>query len=87
MLYNHPRKEEPITQQEAVEISYKHGTISTASRAQEIVAQWGRRYDEAQFDGYCMLSAVYMAGYIKGKQDERARKRYSKKEYKRLYNQ
>lgn len=75
MSYNPPPEKRAVTQQEAVEISYKHGTIDTVETAREIAEQWGNRYPDWQFNYYCMLAAVYSAGYIKGKQDERAKRR------------
>lgn len=71
MRYNSHSKKRAVTQQEAVEISYKHGTIDTVKTAKKIAEQWGNRYPDRQFNYYCMLAAVYTAGYIKGKQDER----------------
>ena len=61
-----------ITPQEAVELSYNHGYLSTIYAAKAIADEWGRKYEDRVFDFYCMLSAVYTAGYIQGKREERA---------------
>lgn len=62
-----------ITPQEAVELSYEYGDITTIFTAKAIVEEWGNKYKDPVFNYYCMLSAVYTAGYIQAKREERKR--------------
>lgn len=62
-----------ITPQEAVKISYTQGCISTLEEVKAISDEWGNRCPDPTFNHYCMLAAVYTAGYIQGKREERAR--------------
>lgn len=65
-----------VSAEEAVKISYKNGTIDTVQIAKEVADQWGGvRYADRSFNYYCMLAAVYTAGYIHGKREERQRKK------------
>ena len=62
-----------VTPQEAVKISYTQGCASTLKEVKAISDEWGIRYSDPTFDHYCMLAAVYTAGYIQAKREERAR--------------
>lgn len=62
-----------VTPQEAVKISYTHGCVSTLEEVKAISDEWGNRYSDPTYDHYCMLAAVYTAGYIQAKREERAR--------------
>lgn len=67
-----------VTAKEAVELSYKNETIGTAIAAKAIADEWregGAKYPDATFDFYCMLGAIYTAGYICGKREERQKKK------------
>ena len=66
-------RERLITPEEAIKIAYKHGCIPTISEVKAISDEWGIRYPDPTFNHYCMLAAVYTAGYIQGKREERAK--------------
>ena len=64
-------------EKEAAEASHDHGKISEIHIVKAIVEEWGEKYGRdyrhRTFDFYCMLSAVFTAGRIQGKREERAR--------------
>ena len=66
-----------VTPEEAVELSHDHGKTSEIHIVKAIVEEWGEKYGRdyrhRTFDFYCMLSAVFTAGRIQGKREERAR--------------
>ena len=66
-----------ITPEEAIELSYNHATTKEFYIVQAIVEEWGKKYgnnySHRLFDFYRMLSAVFTAGRIQGKREERAR--------------
>ena len=64
-----------ISPAEVVKLSKEQGTVGTIDIVAEIEKAWGKQYDTPLYNYYCMLSAVYTAGYIQGKREERARKR------------
>lgn len=64
-----------ISAKEAVEISKHNGGITTVIAAKEVADEWEPYYSDATHDYYCMLAAVYTAGYIQGKREERAKKK------------
>lgn len=81
---------EPVlfTPKEAVQISRYQGALGTIDIVQEVEKAWGHQYDDPQWNYYCMLSAIFEAGYIQGKREERKRrqsKRQDNTEIERLY--
>ena len=66
-----------VTPEEAVELSHDHGKTSEIHIVKAIVEEWGEKYGRdyrhRAFDFYYMLSAVFTAGRIQGKREERAR--------------
>lgn len=64
-----------ISPAEVVKLSKEQGTVGTIDIVTEIEKAWGTQYDTPLYNYYCMLSAVYTAGYIQGKREERTRKR------------
>ena len=64
-----------ISAKEAVEISEHNSGITTVLAAKEIADEWNPRCSDTVYDYYCRLAAVYTAGYIQGKREERAKKK------------
>ena len=66
-----------ITPEEAVELSHNYATTKEIYIVKAIVEEWGEKYGRDYihrvFDFYCMLSAIFTAGRIQGKREERAR--------------
>lgn len=56
---------------EVVELCRSYGKMGTIDVVQEIINAWGKQYDDPQWNYYCMLSAIFEAGYIQGKREER----------------
>lgn len=64
-----------VSAREAVQINLNYGGLDTLSAAKEVFEEWGTRYDSPTFNHYCMLAAVYTAGYMQGKREERSKKK------------
>ena len=64
-----------ISVKEAVQINFNYVGISVLATANEIAEEWGERYSNPAFNHACMLAAVYTAGYIQGKREERSKKK------------
>lgn len=64
-----------VSASEAIELSKHVGGITAVNTVTKIVDEWEPCCQNAAYDYYCMLSAVYLAGYIQGKREERAKKK------------
>lgn len=63
---------------EVIQISGKAVTLPVLQYGHEIETAWLNLYADKTLDTYnraCMLSAAFLAGYMQGKREERARKR------------
>lgn len=56
---------------EVVELCRNYGKWGAVDVALEMRDAWGTQYDDPQFDFVCMLGAIFEAGYIQGKREER----------------
>lgn len=64
--------------QHVIAISGKAVTLPVLQYGHEIETAWLNLYADKTLDTYnraCMLSAAFLAGYMQGKREERARKR------------
>ena len=62
-----------VSPEEAIDLSFKREFIDVYSVVHDIADNWTPLYSNEEFDCYCMLSAIYTAGYIQGKREERRR--------------
>lgn len=56
---------------EAVQLVRDHGKTGALDVVKEIADAWGQQYSDPQLNFYAMLSAVFEAGYLQGKREER----------------
>lgn len=67
--------------QHVIAISGKAVTLPVLQYAHEIDTAWLNRYADKALDTYnraCMLSTTFLAGYMQGKREERAKQQHKK---------
>lgn len=62
-----------FTPEEVVKLGKEQGATGTLDIVTAIEKAWGTQYDNPEFNYACMLSAIFEAGYIQGKREERKR--------------
>lgn len=67
--------------QHVIAISEKAVTLPVIQYSHELDTAWNNRNTERPLDPYnkaCMLSAAFLAGYMQGKREERAKQQHKK---------
>lgn len=62
-----------FTPEEVVKLGKNQGATGTLEIVRDIEKAWGTQYENPLFNHECMLSAIFEAGYIQGKREERKR--------------
>lgn len=58
---------------EAMKLSRKIAGLQVLCYCREFAQEWGHKYPDPTYNYYCMLSAIFAAGYMQGKREERRR--------------
>ena len=64
---------------EAVKLSLKLAGSKVLHYVKDIESAWSEQYGDPSYNHTCMLAAVFTAGYLQGKREERAKCRRSGK--------